>query len=292
MAISAFIPMSYVEVNSNKIMNAGCYLRSDTNKPFFQMTSIFAANINGDNPNEPYWFFNPQVTDLLNNDYKQIQFLKDSGIKVLITILGNHDPAGWACMTDETAMKKFAKSLVDMVNQYELDGIDIDDEYSTCSGNQDSVAKIAQFIKEEEGFNGKILTKALFVDGYQFQSGELAKYLDFGWEMSYGGSFDPRMKPYIDYGMEKESLFVGVWAGHSDARSATKYIVDKGHGGIMVYDLRHNAANYLTGIAQAAYGENVKIIVKENCLVPGTYPPSVQIPHKEVKAIQNLEFLQ
>jgi len=38
------------KINFNAFSNVGCYIRADTGKSYFQIATIFAANINGTNP--------------------------------------------------------------------------------------------------------------------------------------------------------------------------------------------------------------------------------------------------
>ncbi|MBF0362220.1 MAG: hypothetical protein HQK49_14485 [Oligoflexia bacterium] len=282
-ASAPLIKMSYVEVNSNNLSNVGCYLRSDNLKPFIQITSIFAANINGNNPEKPEIYFNPQVTKLLNSDYQQITFLQKKGIKVLITLLGNHQNAGWSCMTNTESKKKFAQNIVNMVNKYNLDGVDIDDEYSTCVTNESSIADIAQYIKENPSFKGKLLTKALFSDYFAFSNLKLAKYLDYGWEMSYfSDNFEQRLNPYLlQYKVKKEKLFLGGSASAGESypspSNITKYVSNNNFAGVMIYNITTNSQNYLNQIAQAEYEAKTKtktknkikrinVIVTQNCL--------------------------
>ncbi|WP_108651829.1 glycosyl hydrolase family 18 protein [Dongshaea marina] len=267
---NAFYNMSYVEVNSNALSNVGCYLLEKTGQPFFDMTSIFAANINGSDPNQPEIYFNPQVKHVLDNT-SEVQELHGKGIKVLLTILGNHQNAGWSCMTDPAAAKKFADQLADVVQKYDLDGIDIDDEYSSCAGNDTSMIMIAQALKENPKFKGKILSKALFRDGLNFnghyQGHSLADYLDQGWEMSYGtGGPDGRLPKYLGYGMSKADLALGVSTNNS-AQSAAQWIGDtmqEGYGGAMVYNVTNNSQSFLSSIAEAEYQQSVA--VSPNCL--------------------------
>jgi GH18 family chitinase len=266
---NALLKMSYVEVNSNNLSNVGCYVLSDNAKPFIQMTSIFAANINGSDANKPEIYFNPQVTNLLSDNYHQISDLQKKGIKVLITLLGNHQNAGWACMTNDNDKMNFAKDIVNMVNKYKLDGVDIDDEYSNCTTNDSSIADIAQYIKEDAAFKGKLLTKALFSDYPHFSNLKLAKYLDYGWEMSYfSGNLGQRLIPYLNYGMKKNNLFLGGDSQQYYPSSAniTKYVFNNHFGGIMIYNITTNSQSYLTEIARAEYGNHVNVNVLPDCL--------------------------
>ena len=266
---NALLKMSYVEVNSNNLSNVGCFVRSDNAKPFIQMTSIFAANINGDDPNKPEIYFNPQVSNLLNSDYQQISELQKKGIKVLITLLGNHQNAGWSCISKQNDRMNFAKEIVNMVNKYKLDGVDIDDEYSNCIPNDSSLADIAQYIKEDPDFKGKLLTKALFSDYATFSNHKLAKYLDYGWEMSYfSGSFGQRLMPYLSYGMKKENLFLGGDSQqyYPSPSNITKYVLNNHFGGVMIYNITINSQDYLTEISHAEYGNDVNVNVLPDCL--------------------------
>ena len=121
--------MCYIEVNNENPLNAGEYTLSN-GEPFFDIVSIFAANINLDSDGKPYIYCNEQVTYVLHNADKIIRPLQEKGIKVHLSILGNHDDAGMRSLSEEGA-KAFAKELKYYVDIYGLDGIDFDDEYSS-----------------------------------------------------------------------------------------------------------------------------------------------------------------
>ena len=89
----AFRNVAYVETNTNALSNVSCFVQSDTKKPFFDTAVIFAANIHGTDPNKPTIYLNPQDSKLLN-DTKQISSLQKKGIKVLVTLLGDHQNSG------------------------------------------------------------------------------------------------------------------------------------------------------------------------------------------------------
>lgn len=76
-----------------------------------------------------YVFHNPNLAHILANRDKYLKPLQDRGIKVLLSILGNHDHSGVANLSDETA-KKFAQELKAVCDAYKLDGVFYDDEYS------------------------------------------------------------------------------------------------------------------------------------------------------------------
>lgn len=118
----------YVEVNDESPLNAGEYYVDGV--PFFDVVSIFAANINLDSDGKPYIFCNDQVAYVLANADKIIRPLQQKGIKVHLSILGNHNDAGMRSLNEEGA-KAFAKELKSYIDIYGLDGIDFDDEYSS-----------------------------------------------------------------------------------------------------------------------------------------------------------------
>lgn len=122
----------YIEVNNQNPLNAGEYTLGNEKAPFFDIVSIFAANINLDKDGAPYVSLNEQTAFVLHNADKIIRPLQEKGIKVHLTILGNHDDAGMRSLSDEGA-KAFAKELKAYADIYGLDGFDFDDEYSSYS---------------------------------------------------------------------------------------------------------------------------------------------------------------
>lgn len=125
----------FVEVNNESILNCGEYTMKNSKKPFFDVVSIFAANINVDSETgRAHIFCNEQVSFLLKNADKFIRPLQAKGIKVNLSILGNHDEAGMGSLS-QAAAADFAKELKAYMDIYGLDGVDFDDEYSEYSDN-------------------------------------------------------------------------------------------------------------------------------------------------------------
>jgi hypothetical protein len=254
-----------VEVNNNALSNAGCYVLSDSRRPFFSTAVIFAANINGENANRPEIFFNPQVRQLLDRT-KQVQELQAKGIRVVITLLGNHQSAGWSGMNDPAAAGEFADRIADMLLQYKLDGVDIDDEYSRYSKKfPESAAMIAHALTSNPKFRGKTLSKALFQDGdvfrAQYHGNGLSRFLSYGAEMTYGyANANARLTPYLDYGMQKPRLLIGVRAQDgATAGSLTNDVKNNGFGGVMVYNVTADMAPFLSSIARIETGDTVSV---------------------------------
>ena len=58
-----------------------------------------------------------------------LQPLRKAGMSVIISILGNHDQAGVAQLS-EMGAKEFAREIAAYCRGYNLDGVAFDDEYS------------------------------------------------------------------------------------------------------------------------------------------------------------------
>jgi hypothetical protein len=128
-AKSGPISVVYIEVNNHSMVNAGKYTLAEGGAQVFDLAVIFAANINYDG-SKAYLFFNENVQSVLDNAATQIRPLQQKGIKVVLSILGNHQGAGFANFPSQQAAEAFAQELADAVTQYGLDGIDFDDEYA------------------------------------------------------------------------------------------------------------------------------------------------------------------
>ncbi len=127
------LTVAYVEVNSNELRTVGDYELADGSNAF-DVAIIFAANINSDG-NAATLHLNEQVTATLENADTQIRPLQDKGIKVTLSLLGNHQAAGFANFPSQPAAAAFADQVAAVVEQYGLDGVDIDDEWVSYGSN-------------------------------------------------------------------------------------------------------------------------------------------------------------
>ena len=82
----------YVEVNNHDFNNVGKYTLAGTNQPAFDMGIIFAVY---DTVNKTF-YLNERVQQTLNEAETQIRPVQARGTKVLLSILGNHEGAGFA----------------------------------------------------------------------------------------------------------------------------------------------------------------------------------------------------
>ena len=119
----------YLEVNDCNPLNILEYNLAD-GTPFFDAVILFAANINYDSVNDVvYLHNNANVQALLDESDVYIQPLRKKGIKVYLGLLGNHDAAGLAQLSNWGA-REWAKEVAEAVRAYKLDGVNLDDEYS------------------------------------------------------------------------------------------------------------------------------------------------------------------
>ena len=124
----------YVEVNSNDLANVADYTLAESGDAAIDMAMIFAANINYDGE-KAYLHFNERVTETLDDAETQIRPVQAKGTKVLLSVLGNHQGAGFANFTSFAQADAFAAQLADAVTTYGLDGIDFDDEWTNYGAN-------------------------------------------------------------------------------------------------------------------------------------------------------------
>ena len=120
----------YVEVNNHDFNNVGKYTLAGTNQPAFDMGIILQPILIMIRSIKPYLYLNERVQQTLNEAETQIRPVQARGTKVLLSILGNHEGAGFANFPTYESADAFAAQLEQVVNTYHLDGIDFDDEYA------------------------------------------------------------------------------------------------------------------------------------------------------------------
>lgn len=127
----------YFEVNDCNPLNALEYLLED-GTPFIDAVILFAANINYNTADDVvYLHNNANVQALLDETDIYLQPLRKRGIKVYLGLLGNHDAAG-LCQLSDWGAAEWAKEVAEACKTYKLDGVNLDDEYSSTpiSGNR------------------------------------------------------------------------------------------------------------------------------------------------------------
>jgi hypothetical protein len=181
--------------------------------------------------------------------------LQAKGIAVLLTFLGNHDAAGWSNFSDDAGgaadAALFAEQLVDTVQTYGLNGIDIDDEYSNPTWtNNGSLAMVTTLLRQQldaafpQASQPKAITKARWSDlgnpdafGTDWNGNSLASNLTYGFYMGYGTPPQYVFSGYLADGMTPPKLGMGFWTGQpsSDPQSDIQWLKTNGYAGYMVY---------------------------------------------------------
>jgi len=256
------VSIAYVEVNSNDLANVGRYALED-GSPAFDVAIIFAANINHDGENA-YLHLNEQVQATLDDAATQIRPLQEKGIKVTLSLLGNHQAAGFANFPSQAAAEAFADQVADVVETYDLDGVDIDDEWvaygtgSTPPANPDSAVWLVDALGEKLPDDSLITLYDIGETAETLQQAPAATLdtLDYIWNPYYG-QFNPPQFPTVDrsrLGAAAVDLNQTPVTLASDLAART---VTEGFGVFVSYDLRagdHSA--YVSAVTRELYGQD------------------------------------
>ncbi len=253
------VATAYVEVNSHSITSVGQYVLASNGASVFDIGIIFAANINY-NGSSAFLYFNPQTQAVLDNAATQIAPLRAKGIKILLSILGNHQGAGFANFPDQQAATAFAAQLADTVTTYGLDGIDFDDEYAdygtngTGQPNAWSFPYLVQALRND--LPDKIISLYFIGPSSQTLSYggiEVGNLLSYSWNAFYGSWNVPEVP-----GMTKAQLgpaaveIQGTPA--STASGLAEQTVDSGFGVYNTYNLPDSdVSQYLSSFTKPLY---------------------------------------
>ncbi|MFJ5678388.1 endo-beta-N-acetylglucosaminidase H [Streptomyces sp. NPDC093097] len=184
--------VAYVEVNNNSMRNVGKYTLANGGGNVFDVAVIFAANINYDTgAKAARLYFNENVQRVLDNAATEIRPLQQKGIKVVLSVLGNHQGAGFANFPSQQAASAFAKQLSDTVATYGLDGIDFDDEYAEYGNNGTGQPNDSSFVHLVTALRANMPGKIISL----YNIGPAASRLSYG-GVDVSSSFDYAWNPY------------------------------------------------------------------------------------------------
>ncbi|PYF72801.1 endo-beta-N-acetylglucosaminidase H [Pedobacter nutrimenti] len=252
----------YVEVNSNDLRNVGKYTLSTGGQQLFDIAIIFAANINyNTSTKKAVLFFNPQVTNVLNNKATYIQSLQSKGIKVLLSILGNHQGAGISNFPNQAAAQAFAQQLSDAVTTYGLDGIDFDDEYADYGTNGTGQPNSSSFVYLVTALRqlmpGKIISFYYYgpaASRLSYNGVTVGSKVDYSWNANYGTYSVPNVPGLAKSNLGPAAIDIASTSS-STANSLATQTVSNNYGIYLYYNLTNNDSHtYLSGISQALHG--------------------------------------
>ena len=226
-----------------------------------------------------------------------------NGVKVSIAVGGwndGNDSAFEAMAANSGSRTTFVNNIVGVVNQYGLDGVDIDWEYPENGASSSNYAALMQQLSTTLHNQGKLLSSAVVSDGGSSIPASVFGYVDFLNLMAYDGGGSnhspyalaqtslnywigrglPKAKAILGvpfYGREPYTSYADILAGggspNSDTwngigyngiptiKSKTTLALNQG-GGIMIWEL-----------SQDAVGANSLLSAIYSQLSGGTTPP-------------------
>jgi hypothetical protein len=252
--------IAYVEVNNDQLANVGRYqLANGANA--FDVAIIFAANINW-NGSKAVLYNNDKVQATLDAAATQIKPLQAKGIKVSLSILGNHQGAGIANFPTQAAAQDFASQVTATVTKYGLDGVDLDDEYAdygangTPQPNQQSIGWLITALRAQ--MPSKLLS---FYDigpagsSLSSSSSTIGSKLNYAWNPYYGSYSAPSIPGLGKSALSPAAVDIQNTA-QSTAVSLAQRTVQDGYGVFMTYNLPGgDKSAYVSAMTQKLYGQ-------------------------------------
>lgn len=249
----------YIEVNNESMTNAAKYTLAKSGAQVFDIALIFAANINYDGTNA-YLHFNENVQRVLDNVATEVRPLQAKGIKVLLSILGNHQGAGFANFPTQQAAEAFAQELADAVTRYGLDGIDFDDEYAGYGNNGTGQPNDFSFVYLVSALREKLPDKLITLydigpasDRLSYDGVSIANTFDYAWNPWYGTWMVPS-GPSDKARLSPAAVSFSATSS-STAASLAQRTVAEGYGAFLTYNLTSaNTAQYISAFTDKLYG--------------------------------------
>ncbi|MEU4606852.1 endo-beta-N-acetylglucosaminidase H [Kribbella sp. NPDC023972] len=253
------ISVVYVEVNNESMTNAAKYTLAKGGAQVFDIAVIFAANINYDGTNA-YLHFNENVQNVLDNVATEVRPLQQKGIKVLLSILGNHQGAGFANFPSQQTADAFAQQLADAVNQYGLDGIDFDDEYAEYGNNGTGQPNDYSFVYLVSALRQKLPNKIITLydigpasDRLSYNGVSVANTFDYAWNPYYGTWAVPSGPS--DKSRLSPAAVSFTATSSTTAANLAQRTVSEGYGVFLTYNLTSaNTAGYISAFTNKLYG--------------------------------------
>jgi len=254
--------VAIVEVNDHLFKNVTCYVDAN-GKQLFDLALPFAANLNI-NPatGKAYVQYNGQWKAMLNNGtFKQVQ---STGMKVGLSLLGNHDDAGFCNFKNLADATAFAQIVAFEVRKNNFAAVLSDDEYSNFVSGADpnSYSMVMSEIKR------------LLPDIY------LCYYLYGGSTGTFNGKkmgeiadasftpFYPQDAAFGSLNFPNSKCFSSC--EHGGALPNLQYLKQNGGGGVMVYNVGGTSATtFYNTIASTMKGMTLQI--PAGCLNPNQF---------------------
>lgn len=260
----------FFEVNNTNPLNA-LQFETEDGHLLIDYLVLFAYNINYDaEAGRVYCFANPQCQYILDHYDELIKPLRERGMKVIISVLGNHDIAGLAQLSDAGA-RAFAQEMAALVYGYGFDGVNYDDEYSAYP---DLTIPWFTTPSREAGNRLYFETKKAMPDkvmlSYQFGSalgdGPVDGIIPGDYMDICVGDYGRAGYPYegmTNANCSYQSSEFAQWRSTPSASSVNSFI-NSDYGYWMVFSLWNSASqlerdfNAMNYLSQGIYGQNLK----------------------------------
>ncbi|MFF0622326.1 endo-beta-N-acetylglucosaminidase H [Streptomyces sp. NPDC004296] len=255
--------VAYVEVNRNSMLNVGKYTLAEGGANVFDVAVIFAANINYDaTKKSAYLYFNENVQRVLDNAATEIRPLQAKGIKVMLSVLGNHEGAGFANFPSKEAASAFAKQLSDTVGKYGLDGIDFDDEYAEYGKNGTGQPNDSSFVYLVSALRDYMPDKLVSLysigpsaDRLSYGGVDISSKFNYAWNPWYGSWQVPSI-PLPKSNLSPAAVQIEA-TSPSTAADLARRTVGEGYGVYLTYDLDgSDQHDYISGFTKELYGSD------------------------------------
>lgn len=241
------------------------FLRNE-GKPLVDMVVLFSAGLNYNAGNgQVYIYTNSSVSAIVNNRDRYIKPLQDMGIKVLLGLIGNRDAAGVSTMQEATAKRFVATQLKPFIEEYGLDGVFWDDEYTV---SDPSIPGFSRGTQED--------ASRLIYEFKRAMPDKLNVVFAYGTIGSLGAVDGFLSGEYVDYMVSNYGVSMSAWPGGT-TRQCMPYpyefaqgtqgspgkITSGNFGGIMVFALSEHRANWgsqlggLGGIAKTMFNDEL-----------------------------------
>ncbi|PZR28758.1 MAG: hypothetical protein DI535_04845 [Citrobacter freundii] len=249
--------VALVEVNDHYFPNVLCF-KDENGKPVIDLAFPFSANINIDpGTGKAYVYYNQQHQEMLRD--KIFTRVKNGGVPIGLSILGNHDAAGWSNFRNLGEATDFARKVAFEVRRNGFSAVLSDDEYSDYQPGADpnsylmAMSEIKRLLPDIYLCYYPLGTGGGSWNGKKM--GEIADacFPDYGQPIETG----------LDFNFPKKGCFQSFngWApGTNEARQ----IKDQGYGGVMIFNLGGSAPTILNGVAAGLKGKQVS--VESGCL--------------------------
>lgn len=258
------ISVAYVEVNNDDLINVGRYTLAD-GRQLFSIGIIFAANINASatTSSGTVLYCNERVQQTLDAAASQIRPLQAKGIKVSLSVLGNHQGVGLANFQSYAAADDFAAQVATVVDRYGLDGVDLDDEYSdygangTPQPNDDSIGWLITALRAR--MPDKLITFydiGPSSDSLRRADASIGAKLDHAWNPYYG-AYNPPSIPGLSAADNGAAAIDWQSTSASTAADLANRTKADGFGVYLTYNLDDSdRSGYANSFTQPLYGQD------------------------------------